>query len=72
MSISTTGFTTPKEGGGNCLSFLDHARVLKLLYFFKNDVGPRVKEFFEHILNDCPKNGLSLTKKITNFLMPKS
>ena len=63
MSISTTGFITPKEGGGNCLSFLDHARVLKLLYFFKNDVDLRVKDFFEHTLNDCPENVMSLTKK---------
>ena len=47
----------------------DHARVLKLLDFFKNDVG-----HFEHIFNDCPENGPSSTKiykffeaKIINF-----
>ena len=49
----------------------DHARVLKLLDFFKKDVELRVKE---HILNDCPENGPSSTKiykvfeaKIINF-----
>ena len=47
----------PKEGGGGgsyvptaqeiaCHFSQDHARVLKLLDFFKNDVWPRVKESF--------------------------
>ena len=42
----------------------DHARGLKVLDSFKNDVKPRVKSHFEHILNDCPENGPSLTKII--------
>ena len=45
----------PKPGGGSyvpvaqkitCHFSQDHARVLKLLDFFKNDVEPRVKELF--------------------------
>ena len=46
----------PKEGGGGsyvpaaqeiaCHFLQDHARILKLLDFFKNDVGQRVKESF--------------------------
>ena len=47
--------TLKKAGGGSyvptaqeiaCHFSQDHARVLKLLDFFKNDVGPRVKESF--------------------------
>ena len=46
---------TLKKAGGSyvpaaqeitCHFLQDHARVLKLLDFFKNDVGPRVKESF--------------------------
>ena len=59
-------------GGG--LSYV-HARVLKLLDFFKKMMlGPGSKSHFEHILNDCPENGPSSTKiykffeaKIINF-----
>ena len=46
----------PKEGGGGsyvptaqkiaCHFSQDHARVLKLRDFVKNDVGPRIKESF--------------------------
>ena len=46
---------TLKKVGGSCVPAAqeiachfsqDHARTLKLLDFFKNDVGPKVKESF--------------------------
>ena len=49
-------FFNPKEGGRGsyvpaaqeiaCHFSKDHAKILTLLDFFKNDVGPRVKESF--------------------------
>ena len=50
-----------------CHFWQDHTRILKHLDFFKNDVGPRVKSYFEHILIDCPENGPSLTKNLQIF-----
>ena len=51
----------------------EQPRVLKILDFFKNNVGPRVKESFWAYI-DCLENGLSEAKiykffetKITNF-----
>ena len=49
------GALTLKKAGGSyvpaaqeiaCHFSQDHARILTLLDFFKNDVGPRVKESF--------------------------
>ena len=41
------------------------------LTFSKMMLGPGSKSHFEHILNDCPENGPSLTK-IYKFLRRKS
>ena len=50
-----------------CHILQDHAKDLKHLNFFKNDVGPNIKNHLEHILNDCPENGPSSTKISENF-----
>ena len=42
-------------------------RDLKIPDFFKNDVRLRVKEFFEHILNDCLENEPSFDKNLQIF-----
>ena len=54
--VDSSKSINPKEGGGGsyvpaaqeiaCHFSQDHARILKLLDFFKNDVGQRVKESF--------------------------
>ena len=56
MAKNLTADLNPKPGEGGsyvpmaqkiaCHFSQDHARVLTLLDFFKNDVGPRVKESF--------------------------
>ena len=56
LKVHNSLLFNPKEGGGGSyvpaaqeiayLFLQDHATVLKLLEFFKNDVGLRVKESF--------------------------
>ena len=55
VPLLTEPLLTLKKAGGSyvpaaqeiaCHFLQDHARVLKLLDFFKNDVKPRVKESF--------------------------
>ena len=55
MSVAATKQLTLNQAGGSyvptaqdiaCHFSQDHARVLTLLDFFKNDVGHRVKESF--------------------------
>ena len=44
LTLKKAGSYVPTAQEIACHFSLDHARVLKLLDFFKNDVGPRVKE----------------------------
>ena len=61
------GWNPPYAQEIGCHFSRNDPNVLKLPDFFKNDVGPKVKESFGHILNDCPENGLSSTKISENF-----
>ena len=71
-----SSLTLIRAGGGGepdirreigCHFSQEPPRDLRILDFFKNDVGPRLKESFEHTLNDYLENGSSSTKIYTFF-----